>query len=124
MALVLVLVFTAALLVLGGALLTNAVNEKLIANYNSDEIRLYYLAEAGVEAGIATLREDFSHSDKLSGTLGDGHYQVSFLDVNADCKEITATALLGHYTKTIRVTVTRQESAGEEEVYLIRWIRP
>jgi Tfp pilus assembly protein PilX len=124
MALVLVLVFTAALLVLGGALLTNAVNEKLIANYNSDDIRLYYLAEAGVEAGIATLQKDFSYSETLSGTLDEGHYQVSFQAVNAGCKEIVTTASLGHYTKTIRVTMTLQETGDEEEVYLIRWLRP
>lgn len=124
MALVLVLVFTALLLVLSSALLTNAVNEMLIANYNSDDIRLYYLAEAGVEAGIATLREDFSYSDPLSGTLGAGHYQVNFLAVNTDCKEIVATASLGQYSKTIRATVTLSESNGAGEDFLIRWIRP
>lgn len=124
MALVLVLVFTAALLVLGSALLTNAVNEKLIANYNSDDIRLHYIAEAGAEAGIAILHQDFLYDGIISGTVGEGSYRVNFKDVSTGCREIISSGTLGSYSKTIRITMTLpEESDGHEEAFLY-WHKP
>lgn len=53
--LVMVAVYTAVLLMLGGALLTCAMTEQLIACNQEEEMRLYYIAEAGIEAGVAAL---------------------------------------------------------------------
>ncbi len=124
MALILVLVFTAALFVLGSALLTNAVNEKLIANYNSDDIRLHYIAEAGAEAGIAVLQQDFLYDGILSGPLGEGTYQVTFKDVSTGCRDIIASATLGTYSKTIRVTMTLPEGSEGHEEAILYWHKP
>lgn len=80
MALVLVLVFTAALMILGTALISFALNEILIADYNNRDIRLYYLVEGGAEIGIAVLKEDFYYEQDISGSMSGGTFIVSFSD--------------------------------------------
>jgi len=58
-ALVLVIIFSGALMALGASVITYAVLERKIAVYNNSDIRLYYIVEGGLETGIAVLREDF-----------------------------------------------------------------
>ncbi|MGB4213749.1 MAG: pilus assembly PilX N-terminal domain-containing protein, partial [Dethiobacteria bacterium] len=74
--LVMVAVYTAVLLMLGGALLTCAMTEQLIACNQEEEMRLYYIAEAGIEAGVAALACFFDYDRPISGSVGDGSYHV------------------------------------------------
>ena len=74
--LVMVAVYTAVLLMLGGALLTCAMTEQLIACNQEEEMRLYYIAEAGMEAGVAALACFFDYDRPISGSVGDGSYHV------------------------------------------------
>jgi len=125
MALVLVLIFTAALMVLGAALLTFAVSEKLIANYNALDIRLYYIAEAGAEAGIALLQEEFNYSGDLSGSIGGGAYKVSFYDIDSYNRDVVSVGRLNGYDKTITVTMALLDGDTEENTAVIRrWLSP
>lgn len=124
MALVLVLVFTAALMVLGTALISFAVNEKLITNYNSLDIRLYYIAEAGAEAGIAILKQDFNYSGELNGTVGGGTFLVSFKTISSHQREITALGSLDDYSKKLKVTVEIVEAATGDILEVKEWHRP
>lgn len=80
MALLLVIIFTGALMVLGAALLSYALNEMLIADYHARDIGLYYIVEGGAEKGAAVLKEDFYFEGLLSGSLGGGSYRISFSD--------------------------------------------
>ena len=124
MALVLVLIFTAALMVLGTALLTFAVNEKLIANYNTLDIRLYYIAEAGAEAGIALLQEEFNYSGDLSGSIGGGSYKVSFYDIDSYSRDVVSVGTLNGYDKTVTVTMALDGEADENSAVIRQWLSP
>lgn len=109
MALVLVLVFTTALLLLGGALITNALNEKLIAVYQIQEIKQQYLAEAGLEAGLAILMEDFFYNGELRGSLMDGEFIVQFENTGSTGRRIRSTGKLDDYQIEITLTVKLNE---------------
>lgn len=125
MALVLVLIFTAALMVLGAALLTFAVNEKLIASYNAQDIRLYYIAEAGAEAGIALLQEEFNYSGVLNGSVGGGSYKVSFYDIDSSSRDVVSVGTLNGYNKTVTVTIELLGGDINENTAVIRqWRNP
>lgn len=124
MALVLVLVFTAALMVLGTALISFAVNEKLITNYNSIDIRLYYIAEAGAEVGIAILKQDFDYNEEFKGAIGDGTYTVSFKPISSHQREITAVGTLEDYSKKLKVTVEIVETSTGDIFKIREWHRP
>ncbi len=124
MALVLVLVFTAALMVLGTALISFAVNEKLITNYNSLDIRLYYIAEAGAEAGIAILKQDFNYNGELHGAVGGGTFLVTFKTISSLQREITAVGSLDAYSKKLKVTVEIVEVATGDIFRIKEWHRP
>lgn len=105
MALVLVLVFTAALLLLGAALLTNALNEKLITGYQKQELQQQYLAEAGLEAGIALLQADFYYNQVLTGTLMDGSFQVTFENAGVGSRRIKSAGTVDAFTYVLQVEV-------------------
>lgn len=74
--LVMALVFTAALLILGGALSTYTLNENLIAHKQEEETRLYYITESGIEAGVAALSRFFYYDWPISGSIDGGSYNV------------------------------------------------
>ena len=103
--LVLVLVFTAALLLLGTALISTAASENLIAAYQGQDIRKYYLAEAGLEAGLALIRHDFYCEQVLTGNLMDGSYRVSFEDLSATGRIIRSAGTIGDFTLELEVYV-------------------
>ncbi len=124
MALVLVLVFTTALMVLGTAVISFAVNEKLITDYNSLDIRLYYIAEAGAEAGITILKQDFNYSGELHGAVGGGTFSVSFKTISSHQREITAVGSLDEYSKKLKVTVEIVEAATGDILKIKEWHRP
>ncbi|HED24707.1 MAG TPA: hypothetical protein ENN91_06245 [Firmicutes bacterium] len=90
MALVLVLVFTGILVVLGGALITFSLNEQLITTYQAQDFQKYYLAEAGLTAGLSALRQDYSCEGDFEGTLGGGIYRVTITAVDPHIREITS----------------------------------
>ncbi len=71
--LIIVIILAASLLIIGGALLTLAWSENLIACNQEQESRLYYITEAGIEAGAAICCCD---SDDISGSIGGGSYAV------------------------------------------------
>lgn len=76
--LVLVLIVMAALLTVGGALATLTMTETLIAQNQALDLKLYYITEAGVEAGVAALNCCFDCSEEITGELGGGSYRVNF----------------------------------------------
>lgn len=124
MALVLVLIFTAALMVLGTALIYYAVNEKLIANFNVLDIRLYYIAEAGAEAGIALLQEEFNYNGTLNGTVGGGSYAVTFHSIDKNCRDIVSVGQLNGYSKTISVSMELKGESEGQSVVVRQWLKP
>ncbi len=120
MALVLVLVFTGLLLTIGSALLTFAFNEKQISEYQTQDIRQFYLAEAGIETALAALNENFYHREPFSAELGGGFFSVTF-------EETAAGRLLIHSSGTVEdgkttLTVAVQQSVIFE-VYITEWIK-
>jgi hypothetical protein len=105
MILVLVLVFTTAMMLLGSALLANAVSEKQIALYQAQDLRKQYLAEAGLEAGITVLMQDFYYSGELTGSLMDGSYRVTFENSGSDTRRIKSAATIESYTLELVLNV-------------------
>ncbi len=75
-ALIMVLAFSAVLLVLGGFLLNYATVENRIARNHEEENELFYTSEAGLEKGLGVLRRDFSFTGELTGQLGGREYRV------------------------------------------------
>jgi len=104
-ALVLVLVFTAAIMLLGTALLTNALNEMLITGYQKQELQQLYLAEAGLEAGIAMLQADFFYNQPLTGDLMDGSFRVTFENSSADSRRIRSAGTVDEFTYVLQIEV-------------------
>ncbi|HOL17295.1 MAG TPA: hypothetical protein PLY40_03295 [Bacillota bacterium] len=104
MALVIVLFFCTTLLLLGTALMTFAFNEIMISGYQEEEAQLYYIAEAGLEAGLATLQNDFTHQASLNGTLNGGSFQVVFTTPSPGKRGISSVGALGRYRKTVTAT--------------------
>ena len=138
MAVVLVLVFTSILMAFGAALITNAVNEKLIAGYNTREIKLYYITEAGIEAGIAALNDTwasgtnsetffvFDDNFEMQGNLGEGSFIVSFKELD-HCPDMTyfdieiiSTGTLAGNSKTMTAIIT----IDKESLTVTEWKRP
>lgn len=105
MALVLVMVFTAVLLLLGAALLNNALTETIIAGYQKQEFQQQYLAEAGLEAGIALLQEDFYYNQVLTGTLMNGSFRVIFENSGADSRRIISAGTVDDFTYVLQLEV-------------------
>lgn len=106
------LLFSSALLLLGSALLSYSLNEMIIAAYQEEEIRLYYIAEAGLEVGLAALRRDFTHRERITGTLNGGTFQVDFTAPSPLVRRITSAAILGRYHKTLAL-IAEQEISGQ-----------
>lgn len=118
MALVLVLVFSATLMVLGSALISYAVNEKLITTYSNSNIRLYYLAEAGIEAAIALLQEDSTFAGTIKGQLNDGTYQADINSSDQSAIIVRSRASLGKYDKYLTVILEVNE---EGQLKINKW---
>lgn len=78
-ALVIVLIVTSALLILGGALTALSLSEQLIAHNQEQDAKLYYITEAGIEAGVAALGCSRDYEGPLSGCLGGGGYSVQIV---------------------------------------------
>lgn len=78
-ALVMVLIFTAALLMIGSFFLRLSLTEARISSNHRDEVALWYLAEAGAEVGVGVLSKDFNHETPVEGEIGGGGYQVNFV---------------------------------------------
>ncbi|HHX86760.1 MAG TPA: hypothetical protein GX693_01120 [Firmicutes bacterium] len=109
--LVAVLIFTAALLFLSGALLCLSLNEQKIAAYQEQEVYMYYLTEAGVEAGIAALNADYSFQGPLCGALGQGSYRVEIGTLPYNRRLVTSTGHL--HQKSFNLSVV----AGPNPLY-------
>ena len=124
MALVLVLIFTASLMVIGTALIAYSVNEKIISNYDILGINLYYIAESGAEAGIALLKKDFYYNGSIDGSVGEGTYQVTFKTIDSTNRDIVAVGKISEYRRTITVSMELQDYDGEEKVVVKQWLNP
>ena len=110
MALVMVLVFTGALLIVGAALLTFAVNEAMIVEYAAANMQIQYLAESGIVAALAVLAEDYYFEGDLEGSIAEGSYTVRFYNGVEGDRIIMSQGALGGYRKTIRVRVSFDSS--------------
>lgn len=75
--LVVVLVVAAVLLILGSALAAISATETLIAHNQEQDLRLYYITEAGVEAALAALRLGLDCGEGIEGEIGGGGYTVT-----------------------------------------------
>ncbi|MGM0688861.1 MAG: PilX N-terminal domain-containing pilus assembly protein [Bacillota bacterium] len=121
MALVLVFVFTAVLMVCGTTLMTYALNEKLIANYQNQDIFKYYLAESGVEIGLAVLQNDFFYDSEIRGTNAHGFFIVNFEDLPESERVIISEGCLDEYCQVLRVTVKNDPEGG---LIITDWVAP
>lgn len=121
MAVVMVLVFTGVLMALGGALITYSSNEMLIARYQAMDVEKYYIAEAGLEAGIAALQADFNYQGTINGSIARGSFEVKFEDITAARRRITATGMLDDYITVLSVTV---EKEPDQDLKVVEWLKP
>ena len=112
MALVMVLFFTGALLIVGAALLTFAINETMIVEYAAANIQIQYLAESGIAAALAVLAEDYFFEGELEGALAEGSYTVRFYHAEEGDRIIMSQGMIGSYRKTIRVRVSLDPSGA------------
>ncbi|MEW5785536.1 MAG: hypothetical protein AB1767_10765 [Bacillota bacterium] len=116
MALVMVLVFTCALLLLGGALLGYSFNEKIIADYQAQEAALYYITEAGLEAGLAALGQDFYRQESIHGELNGGYFSVQFSKISSGKRQVLSSGSYNGFTRTLAVTAEHLKGAGYESL--------
>ncbi len=119
MALPLVLIFSAALLALGAAVLNYSMNERIIAGYYSQDIHKYYLAESGLEAGYAILQEDFYYQGEVSDSLDRGSFTVTFITVPPERRLIVAEGKLEQYSLELKMLV-ENNPAGDP--IIIEWL--
>ncbi|HOB28328.1 MAG: PilX N-terminal domain-containing pilus assembly protein [Dethiobacteria bacterium] len=76
-AIAMLLLIAVVLLILGTALITNAITEKKIAVHQELGTSLYYIAEAGLEEAIAVKIKDFDFIDNIENiSCGEGKYDV------------------------------------------------
>ena len=76
-AIAMLLLIAVVLLILGTALITNAITEKKIAVHQELGTSLYYIAEAGLEEAIAVKIKDFDFIDDIENiSCGEGKYDV------------------------------------------------
>ena len=75
--LVIVLAVAAVLLILGSALATISTTETLIAQNQEQDLRLYYITEAGIEAALAVLGLGLDCGEGVEGESGGGGYRVT-----------------------------------------------
>lgn len=118
MALPLVLVFSTALLAFGAALLNYSLNERLIANYHSEDIKKYYLIESGLEIGYAVLQDNFQYQGVISGSLNNGSFLVRFINVGSDRRLIIAESVSEDYFLQLKMLV---ENDPEQGPVIIEW---
>jgi len=115
-ALAAVLIFGATLFLLGTTLLSYSLNEKLISDYQEDEVRLYYIAEAGLEAGLAALRRDFSYRSQIIGALGGGSFSVNFTSLAPNLVQVSSAGALGRNRKTVTLIAEQKLPASIESL--------
>jgi len=107
--LVYLLVGTAGILVLGAVLLALSTTEHLIS-YNGDrQIKAHYLAEAGLDVGIAALSQNFLYHQDITGELDGGTYAVSSEVLSATRRRITSTAHVHGASATRQAVVSLNE---------------
>ncbi|MDW7740193.1 MAG: hypothetical protein SCJ97_09090 [Bacillota bacterium] len=118
MALVLVLVFTSLLLVLGAAVLNYAATETLIARYQVQDIEKFYIADAGIEAGLTALANDYYIGQTITGNIMDGIYHVTFINLSGDRRKVVSTGTIDEFSLTIEVSVSL---CPEEGLIIENW---
>ena len=119
MALPLVLIFSAALLAFGAALLNYSLSDKTISGYYSQDVTKYYLAESGLEAGFAVLQNDFYYQGIICGSFDEGSFTVSFIDTAPEIRLIVAEGKLGEYSLTLKMLVENDPVNGP---VIIEWL--
>lgn len=119
MALPLVLIFSAALLAFGAALLNYSLNDKIISGYYSQDVSKYYLAESGLEAGFAILQNDFYYQGVICGSLDQGSFTVSFIDTAPEKRLIVAEGKLEEYSLTLKMLVENDPVKGP---VIVEWL--
>lgn len=119
MALPLVLIFSAALLAFGAALLNYSLNDKVISDYYSQDVTKYYLAESGLEAGFTILQSDFYYQGIICGSLGEGIFTVNFIDTAPEKRLIVAEGKLDSYSLTLKMLVEKDPVKGP---VIIKWL--
>lgn len=120
MALVLVLVFTGLLLTIGSALLSFAFNEKQTSLYQAQDIRQFYLAEAGIETTLAVLNENFDDRNPFSAELDGGLFSVTFEETATNRLFIHSSGSVEDGKTTLTVAVEQSDCGG---VYITEWIK-
>jgi len=119
LALPLVLIFSAALLAFGAALLNYSLNDKIISNYHSQDVTKYYLAESGLEAGFAILQNNFHYQGVICESLDQGSFTVSFIDITPDRRLIVAEGKLEEYSLILKMLVENDPVNG---LVIIGWL--
>jgi len=119
-ALVVTLIFSALLLLLAGTLISFANTEITIAGYLSEDINIYYLAEAGIEIGYAVLALNFNHEEQVTVEFPNGNVTITFSEY-LDGKIITSQAVGSDSRKTISILVNHDP---DDVLMITAWLRP
>ncbi len=113
--LILLLLTTAVLQLLAAALMANALIEGRIARQQELGLKLHYIAEAGLEQGLAVKQCDFEFTGELAAVpFGEGSYSVVIAPDPAAPRRhrIDSTGALEGKYLTLGVIVEQRELAG------------
>jgi len=80
-----------------------------VARNLQEELRAYYIAEAGAETAIKELKNDVNWSDGFEGVSfppgSDGSFTVTISHLDSSLIEVTSVGKVGETNKTVKVTL-------------------
>jgi hypothetical protein len=85
----------------GAATLTLSTNEYHISSSSKKAIQAYYLAEAGLEEGIVSLKKDPENFVEFSKTLETGSFAVNKVGSIPGTVTLTSVGIVGDFQKTL-----------------------
>lgn len=124
--LVMLLIYTAVLLLLGSFYLNHVITELHISSNFEENIRAYYAAEAGIEMGFALLNENFyfeSEGLNIFEEIGEGCYEVFIGEIIEGERQITSKSYINNARGIIKVTVT-EAGLPETGAVVKTWLKP
>lgn len=123
-ALPIVLVFVFMFMILSAAFMDNAFLEAKIAFNQKNSVQAYYIAEAGLDIGIAALRRDFTfglaEGQDLTGELNGGHYIVTFETVSESKRRVLSEGRYDSALVKVAVDLELAPLYRQEQVLLER----
>ncbi|SHM72494.1 hypothetical protein SAMN05660826_01783 [Caldanaerovirga acetigignens] len=117
-------ILTASLLFLIGAMVIDMVTSEVKKTaYFRDLTISYYIAEAGIQKTLATLKEDPNYRPAWREGLGNGYFEVSVQEISPGRLRITSRGFAGKAKEVISVVVEILKIESGVELNVISWKR-